>query len=126
MGVLAVRNLTRQIISVIPFKNVARSVAPEWELSLAFMGTTRAGHINLSLRGKTYTPNVLSYTLSKHHGEIIICFVQARTEAHSLGIPLQNYLLRLFIHGLLHLKGYRHGITMKQCEQKLLARLVRK
>lgn len=125
MCVLSVRNFTRQSLSLTPFKNAAHIVAPEWEVSLAFVGAARATRINRQLRGKTYTPNVLSYALSKHHGEIIICITKARIEAYSMGISLRSHILYLFIHGLLHLEGYRHGSTMEQCEQELIFRLAR-
>lgn len=126
MGALAVRNFTRQSLSLTQFENATRMIAPAWEMSLAFVGTTRATRINRQLRKKTYTPNVLSYALSKHHGEIVICVVQARKEAHSIGISLHSHLLFLFIHGLLHLEGYRHGTTMEQCEQDYFFRLTGK
>lgn len=119
---LEIRNFTRQNISGNTFKRIVQSVMPEWEVSLVFMGTKRATYLNRTLRNKTYTPNVLSYVLGSHHGEIIICLQEAKKQARSFGISAPQFNVYLFIHGLLHLKGYRHGIIMERYEQKLLAK----
>ena len=56
--------------------------------------------------------NVLSFPLSKTSGEILIC----KAAAKPYGVPF------LFIHGLLHLKGLKHGATMEREEDRLLKR----
>ena len=61
---------------------------------------------------KNLVSNVLSFPLSKNSGEILICEAAAKPYT-------PDYL---FIHGLLHLKGLRHGATMEKAEQKLLSR----
>ncbi|OYV83592.1 MAG: rRNA maturation RNase YbeY [Parcubacteria group bacterium 21-54-25] len=122
MGVFEVRNLTRQSLSGAPFAKAARAILPSWDISLVFVGTRRATHFNRALRGKKYTPNVLAYALGPHHGEVIVCPQIAKTQARLFGLSVPHTTLFLFIHGLLHLKGYRHGTTMEQCERKLLAR----
>lgn len=56
--------------------------------------------------------NVLSFPLSKSSGEILICKKAA-----------PPYTLEyLFIHGLCHLKGYKHGATMERIELRTLKR----
>jgi len=61
---------------------------------------------------KTKTSNVLSFPLSKKSGEILICKSAAKPYTVEY----------LFIHGLYHLKGLKHGGTMERAEDKLLAR----
>lgn len=56
--------------------------------------------------------NVLSFPLSKTSGEILIC----KAAAKPYTVPY------LFIHGLLHLKGYKHSARMDSAEQDLLQR----
>lgn len=56
--------------------------------------------------------NVLSFPLSKTSGEILIC--KAAAKPYSVEF--------LFIHGLLHLKGLKHGATMEREEDRLLKR----
>jgi probable rRNA maturation factor len=41
-------------------------------------------------------------------GDIYLGFEQARRQASELGIPLEEELPRLTIHGVLHLLGYQH------------------
>ena len=61
---------------------------------------------------KTETSNVLSFPLSKTSGEILICKSAAKPYTPEY----------LFIHGLFHIKGLKHGDTMERAEQKLLDR----
>ncbi len=122
MTVVAVRNLTRQSAPRIPFLLVANKIVPGMEISLVFVGIKRAQNINKSTRNKKYIPNVLSYIVGKNSGEIIICITQAKKEAKKNALTKQLFILLLFIHALLHLKGYRHGTTMEQYERLLLTR----
>lgn len=119
-----IRNLTRSKTPVLPFEKVASHILPGWNISLAFVGETRAQCLNMALRGKTYTPNVLSYAVGKKSGEIIICPSVARKQAPDYQLSTINYQLFLFIHALLHLKGGRHGATMEATERELLSRFV--
>ena len=61
----------------------------------------------------------------KKSGEVIICTSVARKQAPSYGLEPDTYLLLLFIHALLHLKGGRHGTTMEKREKALLAKFTR-
>ncbi len=122
MNIVAVRNLTRQLVPHVPFERVARVVLPQWEISLVFVGTKRARDINIATREKAYIPNVLSYSIGEKTAEIIICPVQAKKEEKKFALTNRSFVLFLFIHALLHLKGYRHGTTMEKYEHTLLAR----
>ncbi len=125
MKIVAVRNLTRRLVFRIPFARVAQAIAPGWEISLVFVGATRARNINISTRNKNYIPNVLSYTVGKNTGEVLICPVQAKKEAKKFSQTESSFILFSFIHALLHLKGYQHGTTMEQYEHTLLARFAK-
>ena len=52
--------------------------------------------------------NVLSFAYSKNSGEILLNVPFIRREAKTLGSPLKKRLTYLYIHALLHLKGYDH------------------
>ncbi len=92
----------------------------KYELSLVFVGPTKAAALNEAYRKKTYVPNVLSFPLSDEAGEIIICPSVAVREAASFNLSKDGYIAYLFIHGLLHLKGLDHGDTMEKLEQRYL------
>ena len=91
-------------------------------LSLTFIGEKRARNLNTIYRNKTYVPNVLSFPLSKDAGEIYIAPKVATREAYKFNLSPHGYAGYLFIHGLLHLKGYPHGATMDKAEKKYIAR----
>jgi rRNA maturation RNase YbeY len=123
MATVSIKNFTRR--SSVPrfaYETAAEEVLPGWEISLVFAGATRARSLNMRLRKKSYTPNVLSYALSKKSGEIIICLPEVRRQAPKYNMSESRFVLYLFIHGLLHLAGRAHGATMEQWEQTLLAK----
>lgn len=102
------------------YTRICERVLPGWEISLAFVSPAVGRKLNKKLRGKSYVPNVLSYKAGVKHGEILICREVAKKQAPEYGMGYQKFVLFLFIHGLLHLEGRRHGTTMEQREQELL------
>jgi len=125
-SLVAVKNLTRRrTASRALFSKVAAHVLPGWDISLVFVGPTKARTLNKQLRGKDYIPNVLSYVVGEKSGEIIICPSEAAKQAPDYSLPPTTYHLYLFIHGLLHIKGRAHGVTMERCERKLLAQFAK-
>jgi len=120
---VSIKNLTRRPqVPRFAYEEIASTVIPHWDISLVFVGPKQARELNEKLRGKTYTPNVLSYALGEKNGEIFICLREAEKQAPKHGMDSQTFVLSLFIHGLLHIKGLAHGATMERCEQKLLAK----
>lgn len=107
----SISNTTRARIPRIPFKLIKEEVlGKEYELSLVFIGEKRSQTLNKKFRGKDKPTNVLSFPLSKTFGEIFI--TPSVSEPFGIG--------KLFIHGLLHLKGMSHGRTMDKTESKLV------
>ena len=90
----------------------------QYDLSLVFVGPTRAASLNQKYRNKSYTPNILSFPLTRHSGEIIICPLVANRESKNFNLSPRGYIAFLFIHGCLHLKGHDHGDTMEKLEHK--------
>jgi ssRNA-specific RNase YbeY (16S rRNA maturation enzyme) len=87
-----------------------------YDLSVAFLSPRKMREAMRyrygAAAGKKPVSNVLSFSLSKTSGEILIC----KSAAKPYSVEF------LFIHGLLHLKGRRHGATMKREEDRLLER----
>lgn len=104
-----------------PFADLKRRVlGARYELSLVFIGERRARALNKAHRGKSYVPNVLAFPLTKTSGEVYITPQVARREAKKFDMTERVFILFLFIHALLHLKGYTHGGTMEAIERRLL------
>lgn len=121
---LDIRNLTRTPYSKNPYDKMAEAILPGWDISLVFVGEKRAQTLNRQLRNKDYVPNVLSYQSGHKSGEIIICPAIAKRENLDWGMGCHQYVAFLFIHGLLHLKGYPHGTTMERYERAHMARFI--
>ena len=101
------------------FVNIAKRIlGPRYSLSFSFTTPAHIKKLNLIYRDKNQATDILSFPLSKNEGEIYICLSEARKEAKKFGRDHRNFLLFLFIHGCVHLKGYDHGSTMERIELK--------
>jgi probable rRNA maturation factor len=89
-----------------------------YALSIAFVGNTAMRRLNRTHRKKDKTTDILSFGLSKQSGEIVISLTEAAKRARAFGMKPSDYLPFLFVHGLLHLKGYDHGKTMERLEKR--------
>lgn len=88
-------------------------------LSLVFIGNKKSISLNSTYRNKQKAANVLSFPLSQTEGEIFINVPLARREARQEDTTLADRVTYLFIHGILHLKGYAHGRRMDTEEKRL-------
>ena len=88
------------------------------ELSLLFGDDAAMRAINRQWRGKDKSTNVLSFPASPVEpgampglmlGDILFALETVEHEARDLGIPFDNHLTHLLVHGFLHLLGYDHG-----------------
>ena len=83
-----------------------------YDLSVAFLSPQEMRAVTRRTKKLDTVSNVLSFPLSKTSGEILIC----KKAAAPYTVPY------LFIHGLLHLKGFKHSARMEDAEQELLQR----
>lgn len=87
----------------------------DMEIGLVFVSKQEITELNYEYRDNSEVTDVLSFGLSDRLGEIYICpdFIEERL-AEMVGgnnvNPKKNSieLLRMFIHGMLHLVGYDH------------------
>jgi ssRNA-specific RNase YbeY (16S rRNA maturation enzyme) len=85
----------------------------KYDLSVAFVSPVAMRRAMKYKRvSEKKTSNVLSFPLSKTSGEILICKEAAKPYSVEF----------LFIHGLLHLKGFKHSATMDREEDRFLKR----
>lgn len=105
----------------IPFDKLKNKVlGKSFELSLVFVDNVFSRRLNKIYRKKNKPANILSFPLSKKSGEIFIDLVTAKKDSKKFEMSFRNFVEFLFVHGLLHLKGMRHGDTMDEAEKKLL------
>lgn len=118
---ISIRNKTRGTIPRLPFAQIASDIlGSAYELSVAFVAPAEAARLARAYKGKDYEPNVLSFRLSKHSGELVLSPAVAKRQAKDFDTDYKGMLLRLFIHGAFHLKGHTHGSTMESAERRIL------
>lgn len=104
----------------------------ESEVSIEFVGDSRMRRLNREYRKKDRTTDVLAFACreaggppSPLLGDVVVSVPTAIQQASSLGHSLNEELVRLLIHGMLHLVGYDHERSeaearkMKQQEGRL-------
>ena len=117
---LTVSRKTKGTLPSVPFVDIKNKIlGKKYDLSIAFVGMKESQKINFSSRKKNYPTNVLSFSLSKSSGEIIMSLEMIRRQAKDYGKTYEKFLLFLIIHGMFHLKGYDHGKEMEKEEKKL-------
>lgn len=96
------------------FPNIKEVVlGKKYDLSVAFVSPVAMRRaMKYKKVSVAKTSNVLAFPLSKTSGEILIC--KAASKPYTVEF--------LFIHALLHLKGYKHNATMEREEDRLLKR----
>ena len=87
-----------------------------YELSFAFIDKNRSRFLNKTYRKKDTPTDVLSFSLEKNNGEILICPEIAKIKSKKTEMTYPNYLLFLVIHAMLHLKGMEHSSKMERYE----------
>lgn len=118
-----IRKTTKSKLPRLPFFRIKNFVlGKEYDLSLVFIGRTLSRRLNKKYRGKDKPANVLSFPLSSQSGEIFIDSAQAKKDAPSFNVSHHQFIARLFIHGLFHLKGFAHGSRMEKGEEKVQKR----
>ena len=80
----------------------------EKDLSLALVAPSRIKELNKKYRKKDRATDVLSFEDKETWGEIVICPSQVEKNARQAGSSFKKELLRVFVHGVLHLLGYDH------------------
>lgn len=102
----------------------ARAAAPGgFETTLRVVGASEARTLNRLYRKRDYATNVLSFAYGPRHGDLVLCHPVIAREAREWKRSLAAHYAHLVVHGVLHLRGLRHGRRMEQRETRLLARL---
>ncbi len=105
----------------VPFVNIAKAILPNnYELSLVLIGDSLGKRLNQEHKGRDYATNVLSFPLDSLAGEIFINVRKAERESKKFNHSPTTHIMYLFIHGCLHLTGYKHGADMELLEYKYL------
>jgi len=108
---------------------------PDAELSILLTDDGAIAELNRRYLGKEGPTNVLAFPMNEGLspggvrllGDVVVSVETALAESRQLGESLERTVLRLLIHGLLHLLGHDHEKSRKEAqrmekeEQRLLA-----
>jgi probable rRNA maturation factor len=113
----SITNTTKGKLPRLPFVLIKEDIlGPSYDLSVAFVSPAQSHALNLKHRGKDKPTNVLSFTLSKKSGELILCPAIIKKEVGIFEMSYPELLQFLVIHGMLHLKGLEHSSRMERAE----------
>ena len=118
----------------IDFEKIANTavshVYKDSEISITLVGDKQIQTINKRYRGIDKPTNVLSFELGDDIllGDIFISIDTVMREAESAGIPVEEHVAHMIVHGVLHLQGYDHikdsdAQIMETKEIKILKKL---
>ena len=109
---------------------------PEGEISILFVDDPQIEELNRKYRNRNSATNVIAFAmrdgefshLSPHLlGDVVISTDTSAREAQESGIPFEQRINELLVHGILHLFGYDHEKSdrderkMEKKSQDLLA-----
>ncbi|MDD2753381.1 MAG: rRNA maturation RNase YbeY [Candidatus Portnoybacteria bacterium] len=115
---LEIVNLTKTKIDTNSLQKAAQAAFAVFrtneDMSLVLVGNAKMHALNKKYRGKNKATDVLSF---EGLNEIFICLPQAKKQAKLLKTPLKTELMRLVIHGIVHLKGYDHEKSAREAKR---------
>lgn len=124
---IEINNLTNFVLDKRSFSTVAKKVLKgenrEIEtLSLAFISKEEIKKLNKKYRGKNEPTDVLSFNLNSKVktknflGEVVICPSAVKENALKYKADFKKEIIKVFVHGILHLLGYDHEKSKKDTE----------
>ncbi|MGI8400679.1 MAG: rRNA maturation RNase YbeY [Gemmatimonadaceae bacterium] len=106
-------------------------------LSITFVGRATMSELNQRYLGHRGPTDVISFGLGRHGergpvvGDIYICAEVARANAKRQGVSGQEELLRLVVHGTLHVLGHNHPAGARRTtspmwrkQERIVARVI--
>ena len=115
-----IKNTTKGKLPSLLFTAIKNfALGENYELSLVFIGDKLSQKLNNQYRDKNKPADILSFPLTKTSGEIFINLRKARKDAKNYDRNPENFIAFLFIHGLIHLKGFEHSSKMELQEKKI-------
>jgi probable rRNA maturation factor len=119
----SISNSTKGKLPRLPFDDMKNAIlGKRYSVHLAFIGEQRSRRLNNAYREKDKPTNVLAFPLDTSAGDIFITPSIAAKQAAAFGKKPEQFIGFLFIHALLHLKGYDHGSRMEHEEAKFARR----
>ncbi len=119
-------HLRRTVVRTTTIRRLTQSILveagqPTADLSLSLVGRTRMRSLNRQYRGRDYPTDVLAFPMEQMGtpapvflGDLVICVPVAIEQASRFENTADQEMLRLLIHGTLHLLGYDHEESKRE------------
>ncbi|MCX6723833.1 MAG: rRNA maturation RNase YbeY [Candidatus Staskawiczbacteria bacterium] len=128
---IEINNLTNFPVDKKKFSTVAKKVllgenrrntcrpAGRETISVAFVNEAEMKKLNDEFRQKNKPTDVLSFELKEGNllGEVVICPAVVKKNAKKYGVSFKKEMLKVFVHGILHLCGYDHEKSEKEAKK---------
>lgn len=105
-------NLPEALVEAGVRRVLEREGAREGEISVTFLDDEGIRALNREYLGEDRPTDVIAFALhdpgAPPLGDVYVGYDQARRQAEELGVELAEELLRLAIHGTLHVMGHEH------------------
>ena len=91
-------------------KKILKENKADGELNIALISNQKMRSLNKKYRGEKKTTDVLSFEINEGGilGDIYISLPEAKRQAKLYKVSLDDELVRLAVHGTLHVLGYTH------------------
>jgi probable rRNA maturation factor len=111
----ALKNLKKNVVQILKSEKRKRS-----DINIIFTKDSCLKELNARYRHKNYPTDVLSFPIlmdekGYYGGDIFISVEKAKENAKTYNATLKEELVRLVVHGVLHVLGYDH---MKKNQEK--------
>lgn len=111
-----IENIAKEILDFLDQKNV--------EIGITLTDNETIQALNKEWRNKDKPTDVLSFPINekppeyKYYllGDVVISLPFAKKQAEKIGLTYKEEILRLLIHGILHLLGYDHEKSEKEAK----------
>ena len=118
--IFAIINLTHYPLPRLPYRKAAdRALGGNYDLEVIAASSSLMKTINKAYRGKETSTNVLSFSLGPEAGQLFLDPDVIAKEAAMLGMSRGRHAWNIYLHGLLHLKGFNHGSAMERAFRKI-------
>jgi len=90
---------------------------------LQLVSTATIHSLNLQYRGQDQPTDILSFGYDEDdepQGDLVLCLSVAQAQAKEYGLTLEQEVLRLLAHGLVHLLGHDHETEAEETQMLAL------
>jgi probable rRNA maturation factor len=122
----ATGGVTEERVAAAVASVLAAEGAEAEEISVVFLSDEEIREMNRRFLGRDYATDVLAFPLQEHGepvvGDVFVGAEQVERQATEHGVPHPEEVLRVVVHGVLHLLGHDHPEGASRTESEMWRR----